>query len=358
MGSRAIRAGCCAALAAGALLAGAAPASAAPKNLFGVNAVPPPTAAQLGKMSAGGVKVVRVNVIWNSIEPAPGVRNWQAMDQLVANAALSGVQLLPFLFGTPAWVSPNGQAPPIYTPQARAAWTSFVSSLTARYGSSGSFWSTYPTVPRLPIKAWQVWNEVNLRFYWGSRPSPKGYRDLLKLTASALRAGDPAAKVVTAGVLPFKSVGVGSVAGPRFLERVFKDRRLRKIVDAVGVHPYGKAPRVTMKGIESVREALTAVRAKEPIWVTEFGWSTGGELWNVSPVKASPRSQAKWVRQTYRLMKKRAKALRLQRALYFNYSDFDEAGIDYWSTRMGLFGLDGIAKPAWYAYTRQSGGVP
>lgn len=95
-----------------------------------------------------------------------------------------------------------------------------------------------------------------------------------------------------------------------------------------------------------------------PIWVTEFGWSTGGELWNVSPVRADPAEQARWVKLSYKLMRKSAKRLRLRRALYFNHTDFDPAGTDYWSARMGLFDLNGQPKPAWFAYVRQAGGTP
>lgn len=334
-------------------------AHAAGKNLFGVSAVPPPTAEQLQRMALGGVRTTRVHLAWSSIEPAPGARNWAAFDAQVANAARAGIRLLPFLYESPPWISPTAQAPPIYSPEARSAWTRFLTDLTARYGTTGSFWTLHPEVPRMPITDWQVWNEVNLRFFWGSRPSPAGYRDLVRLTAAGLRAGDSSAGVILAGLLPFKSVGVQSVAGPRFLQRLFKPRDMRKLVDAVAVHPYGKSPRVVLKGTEEMRVVLDDLGARKvPLWVTEFGWSTGGELWNVSPVRASPEAQARRIAVSYRLMRKSAKRLHLQRALYFSFSDFDEPGIDYWSARMGLFGLDGQPKPAWFAYTRRSGGQP
>ena len=95
-------------------------------------------------MALGGVRTTRVHLAWNSIEPSPGARNWAAFDAQVANAARAGMRLLPFLYESPRWISPTVQAPPIYSLQARAAWTSFLTDLAGRYGTNGSFWALHP----------------------------------------------------------------------------------------------------------------------------------------------------------------------------------------------------------------------
>jgi hypothetical protein len=332
---------------------------AAGRNLHGVTAAPHPTQAQLLRMAQGGARTARVHFNWRLIEPVQGVRDWSDTDVLVANAARAGVALLPYLYESPAWISSNRPTPPIYTPQAQAAWTAYLRELVGRYGNNGVFWTLHPEVPRLPIQAYQVWNEVNLRFYWGSRPNARRYAQLVRLTSAAVKGTDPAAKVILAGLLPFKTVGAGSVPGSKFLRRLYKVKKVGKLFDAISVHPYGKNPAIVMKALREARKDLNLIGARrKPMWVTEFGWTTGGELWDTSPVRAGLSQQAKWVSQTYRKMRKQAKFLRLQRALYFSFSDFDPPGTDYWNARMGLFDLAGQPKPAWFAFAQRAGGTP
>ena len=361
-----------AAVAAALFLCVAPSAEAAGKRLVGVNGVPAPNAVGMARLAAGGTDTIRISVGWRQIEPLPGFRDWVHLDSVVAGATGAGMEVLPVLTHSPKWVSGNNPAaPPIYSGTARAAWSAFITDLVARYGTNGTFWAAHPELPRRPFRYYQVWNEVNLRAFWGGRPNPRGYAELVGLTSRALSA-DPDAKLLLAGLIPYRTASAGSVDGTTYLKRLLKFRALRRHVDAVAVHPYGRVPRVVIKGIERIREVLSPTRTKKPgkrirrprwvrklpIFVTEFGWATGGELWNISPVRADPGEQARWVKRSYKLMRKNAKRLRLRRALYFNVQDFDAEGTDYWSARMGLFDLAGNPKPAWFAYVRRAGGTP
>jgi hypothetical protein len=329
---------------------------------FGVSATPFPTAPEAQRIARGGVTSVRGVFYWGDVEPSQGaLRNWAKLDAVVAAAASSGVRVLPDLFGTPPWLSgeANSPIPPIYTAQGRAGWAAFVTDLARRYGSNGLFWTLHPELPRVPITDWQLWNEVNLRYYWGSRPNARAYANLIRLTRSALKAGDPASRLVLAGLIPFKSVGAGSVPGSRYLQRLFKVKGIRKQFDAVSVHPYGKSPSVVLKFVGQIRKTLNSIGGrKKPLWVTEFGWTTGGEQWSNSPVRATPAQQANWVSKTYKLMRKQRKFLRLRAAFYFSLKDFDVPGPDLWNARMGLFDLNGQPKPAWFSYVARAGGTP
>ena len=341
-------------------LAFSAEAGAAPNNFFGVSSVSDPTTAQLQRIAAGGARASRVELYWGAVEPTPGARRWNAFDAVVADAARTGVTILPVLFGTPSWVSPNPASPPIYTAQGRSAWATFILDLTLRYGTNGSFWALHPELPRTPITTWQIWNEVNLPAFWGGKPNTRGYVDLLRLTREPLLRGDPAAKVVLAGLIPFKTTAPGSVGGEKYLQRLMKVKGIRKLFEAVAIHPYGKSPSIVLKALLQTRELLNALGARRiPLWVTEFGWSTGGVAWSSSPFRATPATQATRVRQSYGLLLKNRKRLRLKRAFYFSLADFDQPNIeDDWSARMGLFDLNGQPKPAWYAYVRRAGGLP
>ncbi len=346
-------------------VAAAEPASAKKSFHYGVGAAPFPSAAQFHKARAGGVGIVRGVFYWGAVEPSPGTRDWTATDAVVTRAAASGVRLLPVLFGVPPWLvrgSGSGPAmavPPIHTADARSRWGAFVRDLAGRYGRQGTFWAAHPELPYSPIRQWQVWNEVNLEGFWGSRPSPGGYAKLLRLTHRSLRAGDRKAKVVLAGLIPYKTLGPGNMGGARYLRKLLKRRGVKKRVNIVGVHPYGRSPKLVLKGIRTIRKALNRSGArKKKIWVTEFGWSVGGERWGSSPVKATPRSQARRLKKSLRRMRKGRKRLGLKAAFYFSFQDFDPPGVDYWAARMGLFDLAGQPRPAWYAFARTAGGVP
>ena len=43
--------------------------------------------------------------------------------------------------------------------------------LARRYGPGGSFWDRHPRLPRLPVRAWQVWNEPNLPVFGRRDPT-------------------------------------------------------------------------------------------------------------------------------------------------------------------------------------------
>lgn len=336
-------------------------------QLFGVNATSVPTASEFQRATRGGARTVRLSFDWPSIEPSPGTFNWQELDPVVANAAQAGAELLPVLYGTPLWASPQAAGPaeyapnrpPIYAPQSRAAWSVFVAAVAGRYGNSGSFWALHPELPRKPIRSWQVWNEVNLPAFWGGRPNARRYAGLVRLTRRALSTVDPSARLILAGLLPYQSIAKGSVSGANFLKQLYKVKGVRKSFDVVDIHPYALQPGEVVRLLRAMRKVLNSVGAqKTPIWATEFGWTTGGDDFASSPFRSTPRQQAHRLIRTYRLMERNARSLRLRRAIYFSLADFDPQHSGSWQARMGLFGLDGQPKPAWFAYARAAGGQP
>jgi hypothetical protein len=211
----------------------------------------------------------------------------------------------------------------------------------------------------MPIRSWQVWNEVNLPAYWGGRPSAHGYARLVRLTRRALTSVDPSARLILAGLLPYQSIATGSVSGASFLKRLYKVKGIRKAFDAVDIHPYAAQPREMIRLLRAMRKVLDSVGArKTPIWATEFGWTTGGEDFAGSPFGSTLSQQADRVFRTYRLMQRNARRLRLKRAFYFSLADWESGNTGSWQGHMGLFSLDGQPKPAWYAFARAAGGQP
>ena len=70
----------------------------------------------------------------------------------------------------------------------------------------GTFWAANPTVPKVPIRQWQIWNEQMAPWFWDSKPWAPSYVKLLKVAYRAIHKADRGAKVV-AGSL----VGVGQL---------------------------------------------------------------------------------------------------------------------------------------------------
>ena len=332
-------------------------ASAASKRLFGVSASTDPTTEELQRLARGGGRTVRILFYWGAVEPTPGSRNWTQLDAQVEKATRARVTLLPVVYGTAPWLGSDTRRAPIYTPEARSAWGAFVRDLVGRYGSNGTFWTLRPDLPRVPIQTWQIWNEVNLTYYWGGRPNARQYVRLLRLTRTAMRSVDQTSKLILAGLIPFKSAG-GGVSGETYLKDVYKVGGVRRLFDAVAIHPYGGSPPIVLRALFETRKLLNSLGARRvPIWVTEFGWATGGHDLQSSPLRATPTQQARRVSRTYRLMKRNSKRLRLKRALYFSYTDFSDPS-DSWISHMGLFNINGDPKPAWYAFARRAGGQP
>ena len=64
----------------------------------------------------------------------------------------------------------------------------------------GSFWGEHPELPRLPIRAWQVLNEPNTRGSGPRRRTRRATSPLLRAAAAGMRAADPGATIVLAGL--------------------------------------------------------------------------------------------------------------------------------------------------------------
>lgn len=333
-------------------------ARAAPAEFHGVSVTTLLGASDYTRMREGGVRLARVQLYWGVVEPSPGIRDWTEFDALFESAATGGVRLLPTIYGSPPWVSTRAERPPLANAAQRAAWARFVGDLVDRYRPGGVFWTSRPALAQWAPTAWQVWNEPNLPLYWGGKPNASGYAKLLRLAAEAIRSSDDGAIVVMAGLLPYKTVRQ-SVPLDRYLEQLFRAPGARSSFDVAAIHPYAITPKGVLEKVQAMRELLNRNKARRaPIWVTEFGWSTGGREWARSPFRATEAQQARRLTASYRLMQKSSKRLRLQKALWFSYADSDYPGPDLWTARMGLFALFGTPKPAWFAYARSAGGQP
>ena len=323
-------------------------ASAAPRAFYGVIPADDPNSTEIARMGAGNVGTMRINFVWGAVQPTAGSPyDWSHYDAIIGPAAQQGIRVLPTVYSSPGWAADRSNHPP--SKAHMGEFRAFVQAAAARYGANGSFWSTHPTIPMLPVINWQLWNEVNSPSFWYRKPNPKQYVGLLRKFSAGIRSGDPSAKVVLAGLFRTPQIKNG-IDLDRYLPAVYR-RKSKPLFDAVAVHPYSTTPRDALSAVKEVRKIMARFKDKRtPLWITEIGWATGG---NPTPLTVSPQRQAAYLRKTYGMMAANRGRYKIAGVIWYSWRDIP-GGI--WFQHTGLFTADLDPKPAWSAFTRLTGG--
>ncbi len=230
-----------------------------------------------------GVTWVKQEILWRDFEPVQGQIDFGTLDDIVKNLVGANLNILFTVSAAPSWarVSTDENGPP----DNFADYGTFISALASRYAGE--------------VKAYEIWNEPNLRREWNStiyNISAASYIDLLRVGYNAVKAADPNAVVLSAGLAPTGfNDGVNAINDRLFLSSLYMSG-LADVSDAIGAHPLGwanppdavccEAP----VGVEThyqdssfyFKETLNAYRdimvsnsdGSTPIWVTKFGWGT------------------------------------------------------------------------------------
>jgi hypothetical protein len=353
----------------------AASAMALPASFWGT--VPQSTLSgeQFQRLSRGGVESVRISIGWGDLQPEEaGPIAWGTVDALVERAALSGIGVLPAITGAPTWAVPDARVPggggstaPAYLPvkgRAAAAWRSFLMQAAHRYGPSGEFWATHPGVPARPIWNWQIWNEPNFK-YFVARPNPKEYGQLVKISSSALKAIDPGARILLAGLFS-RPKGARTRAGKHrglnwyasdFVQGMYRGNPgIKSQFNGVALHPYAYYSTELPELIEEFRRVLARNRdAAKGLWITEMGWSSGRPVHSNLFAKG-PAGQAAQLTHAFTLLRNKAVPWRIRGIYWFSVDD--APGSCNFCDGSGLFSSPFTPKPSWYAYVRFAGGTP
>jgi hypothetical protein len=317
----------------GVLAFGPAANAAVPRSFVGVYDEDPGGLADQARL---GIGIVRQPFDWLRVERSPGEYDFSVYDDYVARAATAGVSVLPILARLP------GPGPRVVDP---GAYANFVSAAVRRYGPSGSFWVSHPEVPFLPIHAWQIWNEPNIPNWWPGGVSAEAYLSVLRAGARAVRAADPGAEVVVAG-LPNSSLGVPLLT---YLERMYR-AGAEGVFDTLAIHPYARDVRGLLALVERARALMNRWGDRSRLWITEFGWSTGG---GPSAFRVSRHGQADRIAASLSALIAERRALRLRGFVLFKWQDaVAPPGLsrDPWPLHTGLLDADGAPKPAFFAF--------
>ena len=328
-----------------------------PRDFFGVVPQTALSSADTDRMRDGGLDVVRAPVFWRSVQPSPrSGYDWSGVDEAVAVTARSGLDLLPFLYGTPGWLGRETRMP-IDSARQRREWAAFLRAAVERYGPGGQFWLEHgPTsgdyVPPRPIRRWQVWNEPNF-FYFATPASPGRYARLVKLSHQAIARTDPRAEVILGGLFGNpKERPPRAMDATDFLDRLYAVPGIRASFDGVALHPYAASTEVLRELTEALRQVIVRNRDRRAgLYLTEIGWGSQRNPRRVA-FEVGLREQARELRGAYGYLIGNRGRLNLKQAYWFSWKD--RRGSCNFCDSVGLFrgGQRFKPKPAWHAFVR------
>jgi hypothetical protein len=279
---------------------------------------------------------IKQNVGWRDVEKVEGLEpqdwDWALGDRVVAYAEQYGLDVLFRLDHQPLWTGGWNNGPP------------------QKLEDFGRFCGEMATHYRGRVRAYQVWNEPNLAREWADRrPDPAEYVELLKSCYVAIKAADPAAIVISAGLAPTGTDNDQAMPDDRFLRGMYEAGAL-PYFDLLGLHAPGyKAPpelspdeaaadptygghRVfAFRHVEDMRAIMVEYGDEDKqIAIVELGWTS-------DPREASPYH--------WHAVTEEDKAAYLVRA--FGYAR------EHWSPWVGMMIVVYVADPAWTADDEQ-----
>jgi hypothetical protein len=241
----------------------------------------------LGLVKEAGFRWVKQEFAWREIEGAgPGVFNWTNPDRVMDQIDAHGLNVIARIGVQPEWA--GGNYPQVGPPDNYQDFANFLTALATRYQGR--------------IDAYQIWNEPNLAREWGDRPpNPVAYTQLLKVAYQAIKAADPKAYVISAGLAPTTRWDDIAIPDTVFIQGMY-DADAAPYFDLLGAHGAGyKAPPETdpdvvandpvlnnhdpspsqlrriycFRHVEDVRAVMVANGdANKRVVLLEFGWTT------------------------------------------------------------------------------------
>jgi hypothetical protein len=287
---------------------------------------------------------------------------WEQMDRAFGYAAERGIQIYPYLYDE------SRQFPTSWgSVKTEGTWDYWVDSVVRRYGYSGTFWSSNPTLPYRPVTTWEVWNEPNLAQNnpGGTNVYPEKYAEFLKHTAEVIRAAQSpsSTQVLFAGLFsPAQTKESGgkytSLSVPDFLQKAHV-LEVGGAFDGLSLHPYTFAATEAedlanfKTRVEEAREGLDKYNTSKTLWITELGWPVAGE--GGTPT-VTTTEQKNLLTSSFNWIKSHATEKKIQLVNWYTYRDGACGG---WQCHAGLreagSGAAGAFRSAWAAFQSQTG---
>ena len=298
---------------------------------------------------------------WENLEPnSVSLENtdgyhWAEADAMMLDIQDKGIQVIARLSKPPEWAiitdAPYGTVP--FNTEHLAH---YCRSVAERFGDQ--------------IAAYQIWNEPNLTREWANLPpSPSAYVELLAICGDAIRAVDPDAIIITAGLSPTGNRDFSAMPDEEFLWRMY-EAGLSEHYDILGLHapgfryppnydpnnpnPDGCARWRCFRHVEHMRAIMVANGdAHKQVAITEVGWTIDPRPDSIYHwFSRTPDVQADYLRKAYQYAAKNYRPwLGLMVSIYYPSVGWTEDDEEYWWAIGTIapmpFGMDG--RPAWGA---------
>ncbi len=235
---------------------------------------------QMRAMVANGVQSIRIAFNWAAAEPyakwsqlpaedrgryadIAGVPvDFSTTDAVVSAAARYHVSVLPTVLYAPGWDAVDNPRGVDY-PKRPGPYAAYLTALIGRYGPHGSFWADHRSIPRQPIREWQIWNEPNQDYYW-RQPFAADYVALLRASHPAVHRADPGAKVVLGALTNTAWIS---------LAQIYRQPGARGLFDVAAVNGFTKLPANVLVYLRYVRDAMNrGGDSTKPLLATEVSW--------------------------------------------------------------------------------------
>lgn len=328
-----------------------------PAGFWGVDPQVVPSQAHFERTANGGVDVVRFGLPWSDVQATKtGGLDWSRFDPIVAGAAKAHLQILPFIYSSPAWIAKVPNTLPVSGSQP-AAWTAFLKEAVQRYGPGGTFWTLNPQVPKVPIRTWQIWNEANF-FYFVAHPNPAEYGRLVKISSKAIKSEDPGASIILAGLFGTpRQKPPKAYSAADFLRLMYKRTPgIKASFDGIGLHPYVLEYSQLTPLINDIRS--TVKKAGDPtvgLYITEMGWgSQGGK--RATGFEKGAAGQVEELKGSLSLLLANLNRWHLKQVYWFSLDDYTGPDACNFCDSTGLFTESFKPKASWTAFVKFTGG--
>ncbi len=317
-----------------------APNAASPDSTSSISTMPRVglealTLNDTGASLAGktGVGVLRMDVDWSAIEPAPNSYNWGETDALFLRIAKNNMSSLATIKNCPAWACPYFTGP--INEANYSDFTNFMTAAVARYSG-----------PPYNVHYWELFNEpdgaggVGMQQGWGLHPQE--YVRMLSSIYPAVKAIDPKALIILGGLAYDFWFDQGGPFAPTFLDGVLAAGGANYL-DAVAFHYYkANAHGWTTIAAKAkvIRDDMRRNGADLPLLCTETGWTSEPKF------NSSEETQARDVVQTNTY----AAASGLIATIWYLNQDYtDNEPTQELFLGFGLTRLDNSPKRSYYA---------
>jgi hypothetical protein len=325
-----------------------------PQGFFGISPQGSTHAFDFQLMAEAGVRSVRVPLYWSQVEPfSPFATepDWESFDRDVELAARHELEVLPVVWGTPPWIAAELRLEPTRGWQLRA-WASFLRRAVQRYGYGGTLWheDREEALPYMPVRRWEIWNEPNIVTF--GRADPKHFAELVRVSGRVVHAGG--GEAILGGFFGRPLQVPPNVGSGRFLNELYRARRVKRFFDGVGLHPYVADAGAMRAQIRNLRRVMRLHGdAATPLYVTELGW---GSASFESRWERGPWGQARELAQAFSMLAGHRRSWRIGGVWWFSWTD--AIGSCQFCDSAGLLNESREAKPAWYEFTAWTGGDP